>query len=45
MFLIRLYVNLQYDQQIHNMSTAKEIAVIISEKRAHYTIDNRNVVL
>ena len=42
---IRLHIDLQHDQQTHNLSTAKEIAVIISEKRVHYAINNRNMVL
>jgi len=40
-----LHVDLQHDQQTHNLSTAKEIAVIIPKKRVHYAIDNRDVVL
>jgi len=42
---IRLCVNLQYDQQTHNLSTAEEIAVIIPEEGVYYAIDNRDVVL
>ena len=42
---IRLHVNLQQDQRIHNLPTAKEIAVIIPEEGVHYAIDNRNVIL
>ena len=42
---IRLHVDLQHDQQTHNLSTAKEIAVIIPKERVHYAIDNRDVVL
>jgi len=42
---IRLHMNLQQDQRIHNLSTAKEIAVIIPEKEIHHAIDNRDVIL
>jgi len=42
---IRLYVNLQHDQQTHNLSTAEEITVIILEEGVHHVLDNRNVVL
>ena len=42
---IRLCVNLQHNQQTHNLPTAKEIAIIIPEEKVYYTIDNRNVVL
>jgi len=42
---IRLHVNLQQDQRTHNLPTAKEIAVIISEKGVHHVLDNRDVVL
>ena len=42
---IRLYVDSQYDPRTHNLSTAKEIAVIISEKGVYYTMDNRDVIL
>jgi len=38
-------VNLQQDQRTHNLPTAEEIAVIILEKRVHYAMDNRNVIL
>jgi len=42
---IRLHVNLQQDQRTHNLPTAEEIAVIISEEEMHHAIDNRDVVL
>jgi len=42
---IRLYIDLQHDQQTHNLPTAEEIAVIIPEKGVHYAIDNRDIVL
>jgi len=42
---IRLYIDLQYNQQTHNLPTAKEIIVIISKERVHYIIDNRDMVL
>jgi len=42
---IRLYVDSQHDPRTHNLSTAKEIAVIISEEGVYYAIDNRNVIL
>jgi len=43
--LIRLHVDLQQDQRTHNLPTAKEIAVIIPEKRVYYAMDNKDVVL
>jgi len=42
---IRLHVNLQQDQRTHNLSTAKEITVIIPEDRVHHALDNRDVIL
>jgi len=42
---IRLHVNLQQDQRIHNLPTAEEIVVIIPEEGVHYAMDNRNMVL
>jgi len=42
---IRLHINLQQDQRTNNLSTTKEIAVIIPEERVYYAIDNREVVL
>ena len=42
---IRLHVNLQQDQRTHNLPTAKEIVVIISEEGVYYAIDNRDVIL
>jgi len=42
---IRLHVNLQQDQRTYNLSTAKEIAVIIPEEGVHHAVDNRDVVL
>ena len=42
---IRLHVDLQHDQQTHNLPTTEEIAVIILEEGVHYAIDNRNIVL
>ena len=42
---IRLHIDLQHDQQTHNLPTAKEIAVIIPEEGVYYAIDNRDVVL
>ena len=38
-------MDLQYDQQTHNLPTTEEIAVIILEEGVHYAIDNRNIVL
>jgi len=32
-------------KKTHNLSTAKEISVIIPEKGVHHALDNRNVVL
>ena len=40
-----MHVNLQHDQQTHNLPTTEEIAVIIPEERVHHTLDNRDVVL
>ena len=40
-----MHIDLQHNQQTHNLPTTEEIAVIISEKRVHYAIDNRDVVL
>jgi len=42
---IRLHVNLQQDQRTHNLSTAEEIAVIISENRVYHALDNRDMAL
>jgi len=42
---IRLHVNLQQDQRIHNLPTAEEIVVIIPEKGVHHIVDNRDIVL
>ena len=42
---IRLCVNLQYNQQTYNLPTAKEIAIIISEEKVYYAIDNRDMAL
>jgi len=42
---IRLYVNLQQDQRIHNLPTAEEIVVIIPQKGVYHIIDNRDIVL
>jgi len=39
-----LHIDLQHDQQTHNLSTTEEIAVIIPEG-VYHTIDNRDVVL
>jgi len=36
---------LQQDQRTNNLSTAKEIAVIIPKKGVHHAIDNREMVL
>jgi len=36
---------LQQDQRTHNLPTAEEIAVIISEEDVHHALDNRDVVL
>jgi len=43
--IIRLHVNLQQDQRTHNLSTAEEITVIISEEEVHHAMDNRDMVL
>ena len=40
-----MHVNLQHDQQTHNLPTAEEIAVIIPKERVHHALDNRDVVL
>jgi len=42
---IRLHVNLQQDQRIYNLPTAKEIAVIIPEDGVYHALDNRDVAL
>ena len=42
---IRLHIDLQYNPRTHNLSTAKEIAVIIPKKGVHHAIDNKDVVL
>jgi len=42
---IRLHVNLQQDQRIHNLPTAEDIGVIIPEEGVHHAMDNRDVVL
>ena len=42
---IRLHVDLQYDQQTHNLPTTEKIAVIIPEKEVYYAIDNKDIVL
>jgi len=42
---IRLYVNLQQDQRTYNLSTAKEIAVIIPKEGVHHVMNNRDIVL
>jgi len=42
---IRLHVNLQQNQRTHNLPTAEEIAVIITEEEVHHAMDNRDVVL
>jgi len=42
---IRLHVNLQQDQRIHNLPTTEEIAVIILENRVHHALNNRDMVL
>ena len=42
---IRLHVNLQQDQRIHNLLTAEEIAVIIPKEGVHHAMDDRDVVL
>ena len=40
-----MHVDLQHDQQTHNLSTAEEITVIIPEEEVYYAIDNRDIVL
>jgi len=42
---IKLHVNLQQDQRTYNLSTAKEITVIIPENRVYHALDNRDMVL
>ena len=42
---IRLHVSLQQDQRTHNLPTAEEIPVIITEDGVHHALDNRDVVL
>ena len=38
-------MDLQYDQQTHNLPTTEKIAVIIPEKEVYYAIDNKDIVL
>ena len=42
---IRLHVDLQHNQQTHNLPTTEEIAVIIPEEGVYHVLDNRYMVL
>ena len=42
---IRLHVDLQHNQQTHNLPTTEEIAVIIPEEGVYHALDNRYMVL